>query len=133
MTSRSRAGGSLRDRESERHWLDAAELDIGRSGFAEHALSRLAAGEEAYGDRWSVIGLDQLLGELREEAADLGSWGVLCLQAVELEELEGAGGAGESIATRVRAAILFGAYAYVALGLAQDELSAVRRRGGRDA
>lgn len=71
-----------RNRRAERLWLERAELEAGRSGFAEHALMRLDAGEQTYGDSWAERMVDELLGELTEEAADLGAWGVLALQAL---------------------------------------------------
>lgn len=74
---------SRRDLRAEARWLERAELVGGRSGFAEHVTARLGAGAVAYGDRWAELGLDHLLIELGEEAADLGGWGVLALQALD--------------------------------------------------
>jgi hypothetical protein len=77
---------STRDLATERDCLQRAELKAGRSGFAEHAVNRLAAGAATYGDRWATLGVARLLIELTEEAADLGAWGVLALQALERDD-----------------------------------------------
>lgn len=113
---------ALRELERERLWLERAELHAGRSGFAEHATARLAAGERTYGDRWARLGLVRLLAELGEEAADLGAWSVLALQALELAELPP--DSREYAATRLHAAILCGAHAHHALSGASRELRA---------
>jgi hypothetical protein len=119
--------GAIRDPAGERVWLERAELEAGASGFAEHALRRLAAGQELYGDRWAQLGVDRLVGEMLEEAADLGSWGVLALEALEHEpDLDGP--QGELIATTLRAAILWGAFAHHALKLARGHLEDSRGR-----
>ena len=108
-----------RDSARELRWLERAELDAGRSGFARHASQRLTAGEHAYGDRWTTLGLDRLLRELLEEAADLGAWGVLALQT--LERVPGAIDA-ERIAARLTAAIRQGAQAHYELASASRGL-----------
>jgi hypothetical protein len=111
----------IRNESRERFWLQGAERGAGRSGFASHALMRLAAGERAYGDRWAGMGIDHLLGELSEEAADIGAWAVLALQALEREGELGASD-DEWIAARLRAAILWGAYAHYEVLRARPEL-----------
>ena len=62
----------------------AAGLDD--DAFVRHATDRLRSGQRLYGDRWTVLGPRQLLLELMEEAADLGAWGALLIQAVDSEE-----------------------------------------------
>jgi hypothetical protein len=96
--------------------LELAEAEAGESGFAEHALCRLAK-EEAYGE-----GLMRL-GDLAETAADLGSRAVLSLQALN-HEIDRASPHRELIETALRASVLFGALAYKALILARDHLLA---------
>lgn len=113
-------GRPRREESRERLWVEHAELDAGRSGVVEHALMRLAAGERAYGDdRWATVTLDELLGELSEEAADIGAWGALALEALERSR----GGLDRGvIAARVYAAILWGAYAHLEIVHARLEL-----------
>ncbi len=121
----------LRDPKREDDWLSLAELRAGRSGFTEHALMRLAAGERAYGDRWAARTVDELLGELTEEAADLGAWGVLALQALSAKDAAG-GRRSRRVAEQLEAAITCGAEAHSLLiqarrALAErDELHASR-------
>lgn len=74
---------AARDHGAERTWLIAAERAAGAGHFTTHALRRLDAGQAAYGDRWATLGLHRLVHELLEEAADLGAWGVLALEALE--------------------------------------------------
>jgi hypothetical protein len=102
--------------------LELAESEAGESGFAAHALCRLAAGEEISSDRSAELHLVRLINELAESAADLGSWGVLSLQALEREIDKGA--RRELIESALRASILFGALSYKALMLARDHLPA---------
>ncbi len=112
-------------------WLELAELDAGASGFAEHAIRRLAEGERLYGSHWAELGLERLVDELLEEAADLGAWGVLALQALEALELHEPnldGPRGELIATALRAAILWGAFGHRALTIARGHLEDGRGR-----
>jgi len=111
---------AARDPESERHWLENAELLAGPSGFVEHVTRRLALGGSAYGNRWTELGLRRLLVELSEEAADLGAWGVLALQALEREPAAD----NDAIARMVQRAILAGARAHVALTHALQFVSA---------
>lgn len=113
-----------RDESRERFWLERAELGAGRSGFAAHALMRLAAGEDAYGYRWRDTPLDELLAELTEEAADLGAWGVLARQALEHQTWASD---GDRIARRLHAAIHCGAQAHLELVRARRELYAGSR------
>jgi len=110
-----------RDETLELIWLELAEAEAGESGFAAHVRRRLAAGEELYGARWAQLGLARLVDELAEEAADLGSWGVLALEALENEpDIDPA--QRELIATTLHAAILWGAYAHNALTIARGHL-----------
>jgi hypothetical protein len=120
---------SARDVRKEKGWLHQAELAAGASGFVDHALERLDAGDGLYGDRWTQLGLQALVGELLEEAADLGSWGVLALEALEQEQgFEDA--ERDFIETTLRAAILWGAYSHQALELARCHLRAPGTRAG---
>jgi len=120
----------VRDIARECCWLATAELDAGALGFARGVGRRLAVGEELYGDRWAVLGIPKLIDELSEEALDLGAWGVLALQALEQQEL--AENHRERVATRLRATILWGAYAHSELGRASSELQAVLTPRGMD-
>jgi hypothetical protein len=116
-----------RNPQRERDWLERAELHAGWSGFAEHTITRLAAGERAYGDRWTELGVERLLAELSEEAADLGAWSVLALQALEHAELPQP--CFERIAALLHATILCGAHAHQALAGAGRELRTATRPG----
>jgi hypothetical protein len=110
-----------RDLETERLCLERTEFHAAARTFAAHALDRLAAGEDVYGDRWTTLGADRLLVELLEEAADLGAWGVLPLQALEHDpELPPV--VRDRVATGVRGAILCGAHAHATLERARVEL-----------
>jgi hypothetical protein len=100
-----------RSPDREGRWLRQAEHQAGNLGFAAHAEARLAAGVSAYGERWASLGLDRLLAELTEEAADLGGWGVLAFQALEHTPHLDAG-ERQSIADHVYAAIRAGAAAH---------------------
>ncbi len=111
-----------RDENRELVWLGLAELDAGESGFADHAHRRLAVGEQIYGDQWARRTLGELVDELSEEAADLGSWGVLALQALEHVDIGAA--QRDLIATSLQAAMLWGAYAHRALAIARGHLDA---------
>lgn len=112
-----------RDETQEAAWLALAETKAGRSGFARHVTARLLAGESAFGNRWAGLGLARLLVELTEEAADLGSWGVLALQALELEELPGE--TRERLGRLIEQTIALGASAH--RGLVQARLELTRR------
>ena len=107
-----------RDENRERVWLELAELDAGESGFADHAHRRLAAGEELYGDRWAHIGIERLIDELLAEAADLGAWSCLALEALE-HEAGPCVAERELIASALWAVQLWGAYAHHALAIAR--------------
>lgn len=120
----------MRDRERERSWLEHAELAGGRSGFVEHALGRLSAGDSAYGDRWAQLDVDQLLIELAEEAADLGSWGVLALQALDCDQGLSAATRGQ-LATRLERTLALGARAHHELARARLELKRATAPPGR--
>ena len=111
-----------RDQLRERRWLVLAELTAGRSGFSRHALMRLAAGDRAYGDQWTNRTVDELLGELTEEAADIGSWGVLALQALADAHTLGAE-RRERIAALLEDALTAGAHAHRALVGARREIA----------
>jgi len=81
-----------RDRRFEAGFLAIAARAHGQggAGWARHAAVRLEAGEDAYGERWSTLGTEALLDELAEEAADLGAWGALARQALDLEPVDAA-------------------------------------------
>lgn len=122
---------SSRDVAREQVWLRSAEQSAGASGFADHALRRLEAGDHLYGDRWVRIGLDALIDELLAEAADLGSWGVLALEAVE--RVQGVDEADrELIVAAVQATLLWGAFSHHALAIARGHLGD-QQRESRDA
>ncbi|MGH3049136.1 MAG: hypothetical protein ACRDLK_03180, partial [Gaiellaceae bacterium] len=93
-----------RDEGRERLWLARAERAAGASEFAGRAALRLALGDLAYGHRWAELGLDRLITEVAEEAADLGAWGVLALQALERDPSRDLAGDGP-IGRRLHGAI----------------------------
>jgi hypothetical protein len=100
--------------------LELAETEAGASGFAEHALCRLAAAGEGHGNGSAPRDLSRLISELSQSAADLGSWGVASLQALD-REID-AGPRRELIENALRASVLFGALTYQALVLARNHL-----------
>jgi hypothetical protein len=100
--------------------LELAEAQASESGFAAHALCRLAAGDELYGNRSAQLDLSRLIGELSERAADLGAWGAVSLQALDREIEEGPG--RQLIESALHASISMGALAYQALMLARNHL-----------
>ena len=69
----------------ERSWIGEAGRGLDER-FTSHVHRRLAMGDQMYGDRWQALGLERLLTEITEEAADLGAWAVLALQALDLTE-----------------------------------------------
>lgn len=76
----------MTSRPTRNRSLERACLKPARSPeFATHALDRLASGEILYGSRWTELGVSRLLDEILEEAADIGAWGVLALQALDVE------------------------------------------------
>lgn len=77
------------NRDVSREWrfLDQASYGT-RSGFAKAAAARLVQGEQSFGDRWKTLTLEQFARELEEEAADLGAWAVLAVQALDGLDLE---------------------------------------------
>lgn len=72
-------------RDPQREAAFLAEAARGHQPFIEQATARLAAGQEIFGDSWAWIGLRRHLTELLAEAADLGSWASLALQALDCE------------------------------------------------
>lgn len=98
-----------RDRDRERSFLEGA----GCERFALPARARLEEGARCYADAWASRGLPALVAELAEEAADIGAWGALADQALELEDLEPS--AREAMGGRLRAAVEHGAHARRAL------------------
>jgi hypothetical protein len=71
-------------RDHDREWAFLASTGRGSDGaFFRQATSRLDAGQDQYGDRWASVGVRRLLAEMLEEAADLGGWGALALQALD--------------------------------------------------
>lgn len=129
-STRSRTGQSTRrDKRAERRWLLIAELHAGQSGFARHALARLAAGQLAYGDQWATRAPDELLRELTEEAADVGAWGVLALQALERDHNLDAH-TRRRVCRDLEATLLDGARAHEALVTARRTLADRSSNGG---
>lgn len=76
---------SIRDLEREASFLSTAAGD--HAAFVEHVAARLQLGEREYGDAWATRDLRELLGELLEEAADLGAWAVLAEQRLSTSSL----------------------------------------------
>jgi hypothetical protein len=110
---------AARNRYVERRWLEDAAAVV-PSGFVQHARERLEMGEALYGDRWASAGIRQLLAELRTEAADLGAWSALTLQALDdLGDDERA-----ALVVQLRAVARAGAEAYAALETANRLLDA---------
>ena len=110
---------SRRDPDRERAFL--AEAARGHQPFVDHALARLDAGDELYGDSWVWIGMRRHLAELLEEAADLGAWAVLAHQALDHEPRLSAVDR-QRVAGAVAAAARHGARAHAALTAAVTAL-----------
>lgn len=72
-----------RDPFRERRFL--AEAACGHLAFVEEAVARLEAGQATYGDSFEWVGIRRHLIEMLEEASGLGSWAVLCDQALDHE------------------------------------------------
>jgi len=106
---------SARDLRLEAVFLAVAARAHGQAGagWARHARVRLEAGEDTYGERWSTLGTEALLGELAEEAADLGAWGALARQALDHEPVDAA--TLHRLAAALDRAAEAGAAAYAAL------------------
>ena len=83
--------------------------------FVAAVTERLDAGEATHGDRWRSMGAHRLLAEVREEAADIGGWGVLADQALDRE---GDQAARQALAEAIEA----GALACTAIDRALDSL-----------
>lgn len=76
---------SGRDLDLERGFLIAAERRAGgdAGGFTDRVLARLEHAEAQYGiDSFRTLGAAGLVNELREEALDLGGWGVLLVEVL---------------------------------------------------
>jgi hypothetical protein len=127
----------IRDLVRERRWLEDAEHNSSPSGFAAHAQERLADGQRLYGDRWAEESLAALLTELQEEAADLGAWGVLALQALSHAErtqhLDDPSRAKLYVVrSSLSAVVVLGAHAHYALVVAQGHLDSLEPSGSRE-
>ena len=128
-----RFGNRQRRREAD----DVAVLAFGQKnvaamqknfdGLHRRFSRRLAVGQELYGDRWAGLGFERLLSELEEEAADIGAWGVLALQAVQTAP-NVSDVMRDHIWLLVHVAIALGAYSYQALALVRGDLE--QRAGG---
>jgi len=67
-------------------WLTVAEqIACVDAGWHARVLARLTWAQDVHGDRWTTMTVGELLAELRSEAEDLGGWGVLVVQLLELE------------------------------------------------
>jgi hypothetical protein len=99
--------------------LEFAEAEAGESGFAAHALGRIAA-RDGQGEK---LDLRRVIHELAQSVADVGSWGVLSLQALD-HAVDAASPHRQFIESALRAAVVFAALTYKALILAQDHLPA---------
>lgn len=89
-----------------------------RQRFADQVAERLAMGEDAYGTRWQEMGIERLLAEVTEEAADIGGWGTLAAQAPDLPDLDPDGTAIRHLLAAMRHAAL----AFAALEVAAEEI-----------
>jgi hypothetical protein len=109
-----------RDPERELAWLESATADLGEAGaaFVEHARRRLSLGEEAYGDAWAGRTVEQLVDEMVEETLDVGAWGVLALQALELDTTITSMNRTH-VATVIHAAVAIAARSHQALTIAR--------------
>jgi hypothetical protein len=103
----------------ERAYLELAEDHAGPSGFALHAIARLAAGDGLYGSRWATLGLPRLIGQVAEECVDLSAWALLTLQ----HRSQTAPSDPDSSA-HLRSVIQYGAIAFLTL----DALGVSRRQ-----
>jgi hypothetical protein len=126
-----------RDLTCERRWLEDAEHDSSPSGFAVHAQERLRDGQRLYGDRWADESMATLLTELREEAADLGAWGVLALQALSHAErtrhLDDPSRAKLTVVrSSLSAVVVLGAHAHYALLVAQGHVHCLEPSGSKE-
>jgi hypothetical protein len=99
-----------RDREQEAAFFDAAEI---APALREQVVSRLEMGQARYGDAWVDRTLEELLGEMREEAADLLGWGLLAAQHPVLLGLDGE--VFERVARALARAVCCGQNAHAAL------------------
>jgi len=76
---------SGRDRGREERFLAGCAAN---AGWRRGVVARLDAYAYAHGEGgFLTLGLPRLLGELREEALDLGGWAALTVQAAELGDL----------------------------------------------
>jgi hypothetical protein len=67
-------------------FLDAAagQAGLGALGYQEQVRERLDLGRRNYGDSSFQLSLEQIAGELDDEAADLAGWGVVALLSDDL-------------------------------------------------
>ncbi|MEJ7824893.1 MAG: hypothetical protein WKF48_05665 [Solirubrobacteraceae bacterium] len=100
-------GPLTRDRAREASFLEEAAR--GHSAFVLQASQRLEQGQAIYGDAWRQRGAATLVGELLEEAADIGAWGALAAQSLD------AGGAHARARALLALAARRGAQAHAAL------------------
>jgi hypothetical protein len=112
-----------RDPARELLWLLRAEGSVDASevsaGFTRAALARL--GHSVSDQVPAVSRLEPIIGQMERAAADLGAFGVLARQAVELDELP-SDAEREFIATTLHLSMAFGAYAYHAIALTRRHL-----------
>ena len=127
----------IRDLCSESAWLEDAEINSSPSGFAAHAQERLRDGQSLYGDRWAGESVAALLTELQEEAADLGAWGVLALQALSraerTQDLDGPSRAKLSVVrSSLEAVVVLGAHAHYVLFVAEGHCDGLELSGSQE-
>jgi hypothetical protein len=117
-----------RNKRLEHQLLSTAELANGAgSGFTAHAVYRLKLGESTYGDGWRALTPRQLLGTIGEEAADIGAWAVLAVQAIAAEPVDGETHA--ELLTRLNETLGAAAAQYRALTDALRRYDASQERG----
>lgn len=105
-------------------WRDALLEAAGehRDDFIADAVARLRAGERTFGDRWTTLGLERLLAEVSEEAADIGGWGALAGEQLARENLDERD--RDRVAALLATAIEAAVCAHAAIGDAQRIVTA---------
>jgi hypothetical protein len=127
-TRRNPAADAARDPEGEHRWLGSPNTTpAGRASPTTPNDDSAKARPPTATDGWNLASC-ALIDELAEEAADLGAWGVLALQALH-HDLALSSDDREWISRRLSAAILWGAYAHLELSRARAGLESPGKAG----